>query len=145
MLDLRDKLDEALNTTVFAGAAAAAIVAAIFFFCVAPFVWTEQHFGTVTASLTLAVVFLLTAIAALLLNWIIRPRAKERQQRARQNAQWWTDPMVITAALEVYRTLGSKRLATALVGALVVGALANRSDEQRTSSNGKQQSAGTFK
>jgi hypothetical protein len=147
MQDLRDKLDDALKATVFAGAAAAAIVAATFFICVAIFVWTEQHYGTVTASLVLAIVFLLAATAALLLNWIVHQRAKERrqQQRARQNVQWWTDPMVITAALEIYRMLGNKRLATALVGALVEGALANRSGEQRSSPNGKQQSAETFK
>jgi hypothetical protein len=84
MLELRDKLD-ALKAVVHAGSAAAAIVAAVF--CVAPFVWTAQHYGTVPASLTLAVAFILAAIAALLLNWIIRQRAKERQQRRVRNGR----------------------------------------------------------
>ena len=139
MFDLKDKLDGAVKAIACAAAAAAAGVAALFFFCVAVFVWTQQQYGTVTAALVLAIVFLSATVAALGMGFISRRRSEERQQRLRKsNAQWWADPMVMTAALDVFRTVGSKHLITVLLGAIVVGTLLSRpSDQQNSPTEGR--------
>ena len=134
MFDLKDKLDGAVMAMACAAAAAAAGVAALFFFCVAIFVWTQHQYGTVTAALVLAVVCLLAAIAALTIGFFSRRQAEERQQsRGKSDAQWWADPMVMTAALEAFRSIGSKRLITVLLGALVVGAFLSQPSGQQNS------------
>lgn len=127
MLDLEDKVDTAAKIAISAAALAAAVVVATFFLCLALFMWTQQQYGTVAASLVLACVFIVAAVAALLFGLVARQRSQERQHRKLQHsAQWWSDPTVITAALEVFRIIGSKRLITVLLGAFVVGALLER-------------------
>ena len=135
MFDLKDKLNGAVTAMACAAAAAAAGVAALFFFCVAIFVWTQHQYGTVTAALVLAIVFLSTAIAALTIGFICRRQVEERQQNQRKSdLQGWADPLVITTALEVFRSIGSKRLITVLLGALVVGTLLSQPSAQQNSS-----------
>jgi uncharacterized sodium:solute symporter family permease YidK len=134
MFDLKDKLNGAVTAMACAAAAAAAGVAALFFFCVAIFVWTQHQYGTVTAALVLAIVFLSAAIAALTIGFISRRQVEGRQQNQRKSdLQGWADPVVITAALEVFRSIGSKRLITVLLGALVVGTLLSQPSAQQNS------------
>jgi hypothetical protein len=136
MFDLSNKVDAAAKLAACAAAFAAAAVAAFFFVCLALFVWTQQQYGTAPASLVLAALLAIVAMTAAGLGWIARRRAEEHHQRAvRDNAQWWADPTVIAAALEVYRAIGSKRMSTILVGAFVVGTLLSRP-------NGRQPDAG---
>jgi cytochrome c biogenesis protein CcdA len=128
MFDVRDRFDGAVKTVACAAAAAAAGVASLFFFLVALFLWTQQHYGTIAATLVLAIVFLFAAMAALTIAWVVRQRSAERQQRVRKSSpQWWADPAIIAAALEVFKTIGSKRLIPVLLGAFVVGTLLSRS------------------
>ena len=133
MFDLKDKLNGAVMAMACAAAAAAAAVAALFFFCVAIFVWTQHQYGTVTAALVLAMVCLMAAIAALTIGFISRRQLEERQSRRKSDAQGFADPMVMTAALEVFRSIGSKRLITVLLGALVVGTLLSQPSAQQNS------------
>ena len=130
MFDLKEKFDDAVKTVACAAAAAAAGATSLFFFLVALFLWTQQQYGTITAALVLAIVFLVVALAALTIVWIVRQRSAERAQRVRRsnsrNTAWWADPVIITTALEVFKTVGSKRLITVLIGAFVVGALLTR-------------------
>src|SRR5258708_36321497 len=101
MFDLKDKLDGAVMAMACAAAAAAAGVAALFFFCVAIFVWTQHQYGTVTAALVLAMVFLSAAITALTIGFISRRQGEGRQPNQRQSdPQCGAEPVVITAALE---------------------------------------------
>jgi hypothetical protein len=53
MFALKDKLDVAAKIMACA-AAAAAVVAALFVICLALFVWVQQNYGVVAASLVLA-------------------------------------------------------------------------------------------
>jgi apolipoprotein N-acyltransferase len=134
MFSLNDKLDEAIKAVTFAVAAGVTGVAAFFFFCLALFVWTQQQFGTVTAALTLAFLFLLAAVSALIAARIIRKQSAERRrlQSREQSALFSRDPLIISTALDVLRTIGSKRLTTMLLGLLLVGALLGRPDESQS-------------
>jgi len=136
MFDLKDRFDGAVKTVAFAAAAGAAGVAALFFFLVALFLWAQQQYGTITATLVLAIVFLVVALAALTVVWILRQRAAERErqraQRARKSApQWWADPLVMTTVLDVVKTVGNKRLVAVLIGACIVGSVLTRSGPQK--------------
>ena len=138
MFDLKDKVDAAVKLIACTAAAAAAGVAALFFFCVALFVWTEQHYGTVTASLVLAILFLVVTIAALTIALIARRPPKDREPRAnRAAAQSFVDPMVITSVLEVLKTVGGKRAMAFLAGAFVIGTLLARPGDKPSSTDRK--------
>ena len=127
MFDLEDIVDTAVKIMICTVALAVAVAVAVFFLCLALFLWTQQQYGTVAASLVLACVFIVTAVAALLFGLVVRQRSQQRQHRKLQHAaQLWLDPTVIAAALEVFRIIGSKRLITVLLGAFVVGALLER-------------------
>ena len=52
--DLKASLDRALTTAALGVVAAVAAVAAFFFICVGIFVWTADHYDTVTACAVLA-------------------------------------------------------------------------------------------
>jgi heme/copper-type cytochrome/quinol oxidase subunit 2 len=127
MFDLEEKVDAAVKMAICAAALTVTAIAGAFFLCLALFVWTQQRYGTVAASLVLASVFIIAAVTALLFGLMARQRSQERQHRNRQHAaQWWSDPTVIATGLEVFRIIGSKRLITVLLGAFVVGALLER-------------------
>jgi cytochrome bd-type quinol oxidase subunit 1 len=131
MFDLEEKVGAAVKMTVCMTALAVAVVAAGFFLCLALFIWTQQQYGAVTASLVLAILFVVIAIAAAVAGWVVRQRTEQRQhQSLRRAARWWSDPMVITAALQVFRTIGSRQLIPVLVGAFVVGALLDRPSDR---------------
>jgi hypothetical protein len=104
MFDLGNKVDAAAKLAACSAAFSAAAVAAFFFVCLALFIWTQQQYGTAAASLVLAALFAIVAMTAAGVGWIARRHAVEHHQRAlRGTAQWWTDPTVLAAALEVYR------------------------------------------
>jgi xanthine/uracil permease len=125
--ELKDKLDRALTTAVLGAIAAAAAVAAFFFVCVAIFVSTADRYDTVTACAVLAVLFVVVAAAAATAVALVRRRAAERQRRASRKPQFWLDPAVMAAGLEVAKALGPRRIASlAVLGALVAGILLNR-------------------
>jgi apolipoprotein N-acyltransferase len=133
MFSLNDKLDEAIKSVTFAVAAGVTGVAAFFFFCLALFVWTQQQFGTVTAALVLAFLFLLAAVSAFVAARTIRKRSAERRLQSRkQSALLSRDPLIVNTALDVLRTIGSKRLTTMLLSLLLVGALLSRPNESRS-------------
>jgi apolipoprotein N-acyltransferase len=133
MFSLNDKLDEAIKAVTFGVAAGVTGVAAFFFFCLALFVWTQQQFGTVIAALTLAFLFLLAAVSAFVAARTVRKQSAERRLQSRkQSALLSRDPQIISSALDVLRTIGSKRLTTMLLSLLLVGALLSRTDESRS-------------
>jgi len=140
MLNINEKIDEVAKLMVCAAAVASACIASLFFFCIALFMWTQQQFGTVTASLLLGAVFLFAALVALIIGEIVHRRGAVRMREPdEQKATWWTEPAVITTALEVFRTIGSRRLTTALLGAFVVGALLSQQGERHGASVQKPQ------
>jgi uncharacterized membrane protein YidH (DUF202 family) len=126
--DLKASLDRALTTAALGVVAAVAAVAAFFFVCVGIFVWTANHYDTVTACAVLAVLFLVIAAIAVTVIAVTRRRAAEKlRQRERRKPQWWLDPTVMAIGLEAAKTLGPRRIASlAVLGALVAGIMLNR-------------------
>jgi small-conductance mechanosensitive channel len=126
--DLKASLDRALTTAALGAVVAVAAVAAFFFVCVGIFVWTANHYDTVTACAVLAVLFLVIAAIAVTVIAVTRRRAAEKlRQRERRKPQWWLDPTVMAIGLEAAKTLGPRRIASlAVLGALVAGIMLNR-------------------
>jgi uncharacterized membrane protein YidH (DUF202 family) len=126
--DLKASLDRALTTAALGVVAAVAAVAAFFFVCVGIFVWTANHYDTVTACAVLAVLFLVIAAIAVTVIAVARRRTAEKlRQRERRKPQWWLDPTVMAIGLEAAKTLGPRRIASlAVLGALVAGIMLNR-------------------
>jgi small-conductance mechanosensitive channel len=132
--DIKQSAGSALRLTSLAAAAALALFVAIAFLCAAAFVLVLQTYGLVQACLAgAAMFFLLTLIAAA--SYMARKRQIEREARARaaeaaKSAAHTvlTDPMLLTAGLQVIRAVGVKRLIPILaIGGIALGFLASRS------------------
>lgn len=119
--NLKHKLDVAVKSTVGAVVAFAAALVALGFFCAALFLWLEARYGAITASLVLGGAFAVVALIAVIVILIVRHGAPPPPPPSRK-APWGLDPALLATALDVSRTLGRKRLATAaLVSAFVFG------------------------
>lgn len=120
--NLKHKLDLALKSTIGGAVACAAALVAVGFFCAALFLWLDERYGAITAALALGGIFAFVAVVALLVVVILRGRAPPPPPP--RKAAWWADPMLLAAALDVGRTLGKRRVATAVVvSAFVLGML----------------------
>jgi Kef-type K+ transport system membrane component KefB len=126
--EIKERLDRALTTAVMGAIAAVAAVAAFFFLCVGIYVWTQDHYDTVTACAVLAVLFAVISAVAVTVIMVGRRRAAERLQRSEsRKAQIWLDPTVVAIGLQVAKALGPRRVASlAVLGALVAGILYSR-------------------
>jgi NADH:ubiquinone oxidoreductase subunit 5 (subunit L)/multisubunit Na+/H+ antiporter MnhA subunit len=122
---LRHKIDLTLKTTACGALALAAVLVALGFFCAAAFVWIAQEHGTIAAALVLGGAFVVLALIAVLVAVVVR-RRNPPPPPGPMNA-WWADPALVATALEVARTLGRRRMTSAvLVGAFLVGVLLHR-------------------
>jgi hypothetical protein len=121
---LKHKIDIALKSTVGGIVALAAAVVALGFFCAAAFMWLEQRLDPIAAALILGGVFLALALAAALTVVLVqrKPPPPPPPHKA-----WWSDPALLATALDIGRTLGPRRAATAvLIGAFLIGMMINR-------------------
>jgi fatty acid desaturase len=117
---LKHKLKVAVKSTVGGLVACAAVVIALGFFCAAAFMWLADHYGALTAALVMGAAFTVVALIAVIVILIVQHR-KPPPPPARKPA-WWADPALLATVLDVSRTLGRRRLATAaLVSAFVFG------------------------
>ncbi len=123
---VKHKLDIALKTTIGAVAALAAAIVALGFFCAAAFLWIEDAYGPLVASLILGGGFLVIALIALLV--IVLLQRRKPPPAPPRALTVLSDPVLLSAALDVGRALGgNRRAATAAVaGAFVLGILLNR-------------------
>ena len=120
---VRHKIDIALKSTVGGVAAMAAAVVALGFFCAALFMWLERLYGPIVAALIVGGFFLFVALLALLAIVLLQ---RKPPPPPRQKA-WWSDPALLATALDIGRTLGPRRAATAvLIGAFLIGMMINR-------------------
>jgi hypothetical protein len=122
--NFKHKLDLALKSTVGGTVALAAVLVALGFYCAALFLWLDARYGAITAALVLGGVFTLVALVAVLVVVVLR---RAPPPPAPRRSAWWADPALLAAALDVSRTLGRKRVTTAvLAGAVVLGVLLTR-------------------
>jgi heme/copper-type cytochrome/quinol oxidase subunit 2 len=129
--DLRERLDAAVKTSAWSVVAAAAALTMLGFLCAALFLYLQDSHGPIVACLILAGVFLLVVLIAIAVIVLLRQRqARQARARAQANqaaAHWLRDPVVITTALQVARTLGFRRAAPVLLlGAFMMGLMLSR-------------------
>ncbi len=123
---LKHKIDLALKSTIGGIIALATAVVAIGFFCAAFFMWLAQRLDPIVAALILGGLFLLVALVAVLCVALMQRKPPPPPPPPRAKA-WWSDPALLATALDIGRTLGPRRAATAvLVGAFLIGMMINR-------------------
>ena len=122
--ELTSRFDRTLKAMIYAAAAAAAAVVALFFFSLAAFLLLRDSYGTARAALVMGAIYALLALIALVVVLMLGQRTKPPPPAAPRSSPLWQDPMVITSALQVARSLGPRTLITlAAVGAFVAGIL----------------------
>ncbi len=122
---LKHKIDLALKSTLGGIVALAAVVVALGFFCAAAFMWLEQRFDPIAAALILGGVFVVVALAAVVA--VVLVQRKPPPPPPPRQKLWWNDPALLATALDIGRTLGPRRAATAvLIGAFLIGMMINR-------------------
>ena len=129
--DLKERLDAAVKTSAWSAVAGAAALTMLGFLCAALFLYLQNWRGPIVACLILAGAFLLVVLIAIVAIALLRQRqarlARARAQANQAAGQWLRDPVVVTTALQLARTLGLRRAAPLLlVGAFVVGLVLSR-------------------
>ena len=132
--DFKDSAGSALRLTSLAMAAAMALLVTTAFLCAAAFVFVLQNYGPVQACLTGAAIFFVVAMIAagcyMMRKRQIEARAEEIARTAKSTAHTvLSDPMLVTAGIQIIRAVGVKRLIPILaVGGLALGFLASRAN-----------------
>ena len=105
---------------IYAAAAGAAAIVALFFFSLAAFLLLQVWCGTLWASVVMGIVYALIALAALFAVLILG--RKKPTPQAPPARPLWQDPVVLTSALQLARSMRPRTLVTlAAVGAFVAG------------------------
>lgn len=133
--DLRERLDAAVKTSAWSVVAGAAALTMLGFLCAALFLYLQNWRGSIVACLILAGAFLLVVLIAITAVALVRRRqarlARARAQANQAAGNWLRDPMVVTTALQVARTLGFRRAAPVLLlGAFVMGLVLSRTAQK---------------
>lgn len=122
---LKHTIDVALKSTVGGIVALVTALVAIGFFCAATFMWLEQRLDAIAAALIVGGFFLLLSLVAVLI--IVLVQRKPPPPPPPRQKSFWADPALLATALDIGRTLGPRRAATAvLIGAFLIGMMINR-------------------
>ena len=97
------------------------MLTAFVFLCVAGYDWLSLRYGSVTAGLAMAGIFVAIAIIAAIVSALIRRRVRERAILARaakaHAPSWLLDPRILATAVQAGRSIGWQRIVPlALVG-----------------------------
>jgi hypothetical protein len=121
---LKHKIDLALKSTAGGIVALITALVAIGFFCAAAFMWLERKLDPIAAALIIGGFFLLLSLVAVLIVILVQRKPPPPPPR---HKSLWSDPALLATALDIGRTLGPKRAATAvLIGAFLIGMMINR-------------------
>lgn len=130
--DFKESAGTTVRLTSLAAAAAVALLVTTAFLCAAAFVLVLERYGPVQACLTgAAIFFVVTMIAAgsyMMRKRQIEARAEQIARTAKSTAHTvLSDPMLVTAGIQIVRAVGVKRLVPILaIGGLALGFLASR-------------------
>jgi hypothetical protein len=128
--DFKERTGAALRLTSLAAGAAITLFITIAFLCAAAFIAVLKKYGAIEACLAgAAIFFVVTLVVAG--SYMVRKRAAKRRAQAAAKSpapSVLADPMVVTAGLQLLRTVGIKKLLPLLaVGGLALGLMVNRS------------------
>jgi hypothetical protein len=127
--DLKESANTALRLTSLAALVAIALFITVSFLCAAGFVYMLQTYGPIAACLAGAAIFLLVALISAAIYVARKNRARARAAEATKSTlhSALSDPMLVTAGIQVIRAVGVKRLIPILaLGGLALGLLASR-------------------
>ena len=137
---MKEELNRIVSTLICGAIAAAAGTVAFLFAVVAAFLWTQQHYDGIVASIVVGGMFLLVAVIALIWLSVARRRAERRKTREEAEAaaaapSWLSDPAMLLAAFQVARTIGfGKIIPLTLAGVAAFGAaglMSNRAEGKK--------------
>lgn len=122
---IKHKIDIALKSAAGGIVALVTALVAIGFFCAAAFMWLERKLDPIAAALIIGGFFLLLSLIAVLIVVLVQRKAPPPPPPRQKSL--WSDPALLATALDIGRTLGPKRAATAvLIGAFLIGMMINR-------------------
>ncbi len=126
--DVKQRVGAAVQSAIWSAVCGIAAIVMVAFLLAALFIWLDRNLGDVAACLVFAGLFLLCAlVAGGVAAGIRRREARLAEIRAQNAAATWRDPAMISAALQVGRTLGLKRAAPLMaLGAAALGLLLSR-------------------
>jgi hypothetical protein len=122
--EVSNRVDRVFKSMIFAAAAGAAAIASLFFFSLAAFLLLQVWYGTLWASVVMGVVYALIALAALITVLVLgrRKASKPTPQAAPPPKPLWQDPLVVSSALQLVKSMRPRTLLTiAAIGAFVAG------------------------
>ncbi len=125
---MKDEINKVVTTIILGSIAASTAMVAFLFGVIAAFLWTQQHYDTITACGAVGGIFLAVALIALIWLGIARSRAAKRKAREEAEAAaaapaWLSDPATLLMAVQVARTVGLGRFVPyVLAGAAAFGA-----------------------
>jgi MFS family permease len=122
--DVSDKVDRVFKSMIFAAAAGAAAIASLFFFSLAAFLLLQVWYGTLWASTIMGIAYAVIALVALIVVLVLRQRkpSKPPPQAPPPPKPLWQDPLVVSSALQLVKSMRPRTLLTvAAVGAFVAG------------------------
>jgi hypothetical protein len=122
--EVSNRVDRIFKSMIFAAAAGAAAIASLFFFSLAAFLLLQVWYGTLWASVIMGIVYALIALAALITLLVLgrRKSSKPTAQAPPPSKPLWQDPLVVSSALQLAKSMRPRTLLTlAAVGAFVAG------------------------
>ena len=120
--EVSNRIDRVFKSMIFAAAAGAAAIASLFFFSLAAFLLLQVWYGTLWASVIMGVVYALIALAALITVLVLGRKKKPTPQVPPPSKPVWQDPLVVSLALQLVKSMRPRTLLTiAAVGAFVAG------------------------
>ena len=128
LADFKARVNVALRTAAWAAVAAFAGAVAVLFFCVALFAWLAQQYGSITSGLVLGGIFLLLAlITGVICMAVRRKRTRTQARQAAAGSNWWQDPALLLAGLQIVRMIGVRRIVPiAIIGGIAAGILSGQ-------------------
>jgi hypothetical protein len=120
--EVSNRVDRIFKSMIFAAAAGAAAIASLFFFSLAAFLLLQLWYGTLWASVIMGAVYALIALAALITVMVLGRKKKPTPQAPPPPKPMWQDPLVVSSALQVIKSMRPRTLLTiAAIGAFVAG------------------------
>lgn len=120
-LSIQAKNGASVAVVVWIGVIAFALLTAFVFICVAGYDWLSVSYGSITAGLIMAGIFVVIAVIAAIVSALVRRQVRQRAILARaakaHAPPWYLDPRIVGVAVEAGRTIGWQRIIpVALVG-----------------------------
>jgi hypothetical protein len=128
--EVTGRVERVFKSMIFAAAAGAAGIAALFFFSLAAFLLLQLWYGTLWASVIMGIAYAVIALAALIVVLVLG--RKKPAPQAPPPKPLWQDPVVLTSALQLARSMRPRTLITLAAVGFVAGLMLTGSKNKST-------------